>query len=139
MAEWTGKPGVLQSMGSQRVRHDWVTELNWRQKGCTEFVNWQLYPCLPAGYPHVRKKKILSYKKFCSWQLLSSGKKGVSRERPLRKKKRKNPTRLLSEPVGLSAYRKLNRVIKGKCHETVSIDLRRKPIEVSFLLLLLSR
>ena len=26
---WTGKPGVLQSLGSQRVRHDWVTELNW--------------------------------------------------------------------------------------------------------------
>ena len=27
---WTGKPGVLQSMGSQRVRHNWETELNWR-------------------------------------------------------------------------------------------------------------
>ena len=26
---WTGKPGVLQSMGSQRMRHDWVTKLNW--------------------------------------------------------------------------------------------------------------
>ena len=26
---WTGKPGVLQSMGSQRVGHDQVTELNW--------------------------------------------------------------------------------------------------------------
>jgi len=26
---WTGKPGVLQSMGSQRLRHDWTTELNW--------------------------------------------------------------------------------------------------------------
>ena len=26
---WTGKPGVLQSMGSKKVRHDWVTELNW--------------------------------------------------------------------------------------------------------------
>jgi len=25
---WTGKPGVLQSVGSQRVGHDWVTELN---------------------------------------------------------------------------------------------------------------
>ena len=25
---WTGKPGVLQSMGSQRVGHHWVTELN---------------------------------------------------------------------------------------------------------------
>ena len=24
---WTGKPGVLQSMGSQRVGHDWATEL----------------------------------------------------------------------------------------------------------------
>ena len=24
---WTGKPGVLQSMRSQRVGHDWVTEL----------------------------------------------------------------------------------------------------------------
>ena len=26
---WMGKPGVLQSMGSRRVRHDRVTELNW--------------------------------------------------------------------------------------------------------------
>ena len=26
---WTGRPGVLRFMGSQRVRHDWVTELNW--------------------------------------------------------------------------------------------------------------
>ena len=25
----TGKPGVLQSMGSQRIGHDWATELNW--------------------------------------------------------------------------------------------------------------
>ena len=30
---WTGRPGVLQFVGSQRVRHDWVTELNW-----TEFI-----------------------------------------------------------------------------------------------------
>ena len=25
---WTGKPGVLKSMGLQRVGHDWATELN---------------------------------------------------------------------------------------------------------------
>ena len=25
---WTGKPGMLQSMGLQRVGHNWVTELN---------------------------------------------------------------------------------------------------------------
>ena len=26
---WTGRPGVLQSMRSRRVWHDWATELNW--------------------------------------------------------------------------------------------------------------
>ena len=28
---WTGRPGMLWFMGSQRVRHDWVTELNWTE------------------------------------------------------------------------------------------------------------
>ena len=28
---WTGWPGVQRSMGSQRVRQDWATELNWIQ------------------------------------------------------------------------------------------------------------
>ena len=32
---WTGRPGVLQFMGSQRIRHDWATEMNW----------WGLEPC----------------------------------------------------------------------------------------------
>ena len=31
---WTGRPGVLPFMGSQRVGHDWATELNW--------LNWKL-------------------------------------------------------------------------------------------------
>ena len=32
---WTGRPGVLQFMGLQRVRHDWATELNWTEpKSC---------------------------------------------------------------------------------------------------------
>ena len=26
---WTGKPGMLQSMGSQRAGHDWATGLDW--------------------------------------------------------------------------------------------------------------
>ena len=26
---WTGRPGMLQSMASQKVGHDWATELNW--------------------------------------------------------------------------------------------------------------
>ena len=47
----TGRPGVLQSMESQRVGHNWVTELNWpdagkdwrqEEKGSTEdeIVGW---------------------------------------------------------------------------------------------------
>ena len=35
---WTGRLGMLQSMGSQRVGHDWVTELNW----CNEIL-WKLW------------------------------------------------------------------------------------------------
>ena len=38
----TGKPGVVQSMGSQRVGHDWATELNWTDRewifSCTILV-----------------------------------------------------------------------------------------------------
>ena len=29
---WTGRPGVLHFVGSQRVRHHWATELNWNEK-----------------------------------------------------------------------------------------------------------
>ena len=28
---WTGRPGVLRFMGSQRVGHDWAAELNWTE------------------------------------------------------------------------------------------------------------
>ena len=28
---WTGRPDVLRFMGSQRVGHDWATELNWTE------------------------------------------------------------------------------------------------------------
>ena len=32
---WTGRLGVLRFMGSQRVGHDWVTELNWTEISLT--------------------------------------------------------------------------------------------------------
>ena len=38
---WAGRPGMLQSMGLQRVGHDWVTELNW-----TEELNIKFYKIL---------------------------------------------------------------------------------------------
>ena len=35
---WTGRPDMLRFMGSQRVRQDWVTELNW-----TDEMRIQIY------------------------------------------------------------------------------------------------
>ena len=41
---WTGRPGVLQSMGSQRVGHSWATELNEAEVQCPPL--WKLAVCL---------------------------------------------------------------------------------------------
>ena len=38
---WMGRPGMLQSMGLQRVGHDWATELNW-----TEYGLYGIHKCM---------------------------------------------------------------------------------------------
>ena len=40
---WTGRPGVLWFMGSQRVRHDWVTELNRYKSNSLQYDMNMLY------------------------------------------------------------------------------------------------
>ena len=45
---WTGRPGVLQSMGSQRVRHDWAPELNWIF--CGFILSQLLHLSSPSGW-----------------------------------------------------------------------------------------
>ena len=44
---WTGKPGVLQSMGLKRVRHHWGTQLNWNEE-----IQFHFFAC---GYPFIEK------------------------------------------------------------------------------------
>ena len=39
---WTGRPGVLRFMGSQRVGHDWAIELNWIGKKIKNRNIWSL-------------------------------------------------------------------------------------------------
>ena len=59
----TGRPGVLQSMGSQRVGHNWVTELNW-------LLLWLIshaYPSLHLGPDQVLAVAPLTL--LCSSQL----------------------------------------------------------------------
>ena len=62
---WTGKPGVLQSMGLQRVRHDWGTELNWMTERNGVFWNCRqilssLQPC-PQTDRSANKALCLAY------------------------------------------------------------------------------
>ena len=56
------KSGVPQSMGSQRVRHDWVSELNWFMTPrlyypewviCTNFQTFLIHPFLFTNYSRV--------------------------------------------------------------------------------------
>ena len=49
---WTGRPGVLQSMGSQRVGHEWVTELNYLGQ-----VGWSLLDRLMCLWSFFRSKR----------------------------------------------------------------------------------
>ena len=52
---WTGRPGVLWSMGSLRVGHDWETELNWTEDDLLiETHSW---------FPHFSKR--ISNLPFC--------------------------------------------------------------------------
>ena len=48
---WTGRSGVLQSMGSQKVGHNWVTEKNWTCHCPSLGLEWKLTfssPVTPA-------------------------------------------------------------------------------------------
>ena len=54
---WTGKPGILRFMGSQRIRHDWATELNWtalkmQRRNCSR--NYKIL------------NKIITYQNLCN-------------------------------------------------------------------------
>ena len=42
---WTGRPGVPRFMGSQRVGHDWATELNWTEHSENKFSDlfWYVF------------------------------------------------------------------------------------------------
>ena len=55
---WTGRPGVLQSMGSQRVGHKWVTEQNWTEM--LFFPNLRFLTRIQANWKQMRYSDFLS-------------------------------------------------------------------------------
>ena len=62
VGDGTGRPGILQFTGSQRVRHYWVTELNWRrQKNCI----WNII-MMKEIKDNIKQKD--RYTKFLGWK-----------------------------------------------------------------------
>ena len=55
---WTGKLVVLQSMGSHRVGHNWVTELNWSQHYSIIPLVWMvcILQCCLLKHRHLGEK-----------------------------------------------------------------------------------
>ena len=67
---WTGSPGMLRFMGSQRVKHDWVTELNWTDYTINSMKfsgqsSTRHQTCLKAK----RIGKLSDVKAYTSWEL----------------------------------------------------------------------
>ena len=58
---WTGRPGVLQFIGLQRVGHNWATELNWTE---------QKYSCLQLPMHLPATKNLQGSRKLSFWSLL---------------------------------------------------------------------
>ena len=63
---WTGRPGVLRFMGSQRVRHDWATELNWTELNWT----WHLGQCISMFLELNWSRRGIKGRKLCKQKLI---------------------------------------------------------------------
>ena len=68
---WTERPGVLQSMRSQRVGHNWVTELNWstcKSNGSEELKTALKYTAVSSLILHwmseIRREKLFSNSEY---------------------------------------------------------------------------
>ena len=61
---WTGRPGMLWFMGSQRVRHDWATELNWRPVSFSRTIRNDEQQSKQEVLPGKYQSKIRSRKSF---------------------------------------------------------------------------
>ena len=74
---WTGRPGMQQFMGSQRVRHDWATELNWTVMFNSSEKNWiatwMISRCQPV------RPTTSSSVCFLIWERRSSARREIKR------------------------------------------------------------
>ena len=67
---WTGRPGVLRFMGSQRVGHDWATELNWTElNGYWYLISLYVLICIYISSS--KHRRIDAFELWCWRKLLS--------------------------------------------------------------------
>ena len=77
---WTGRPGVLRFMGSQRVGHDWATEVNWTESHfffgthvspSYSETYWKVFSFQVTGRSHLCSKTGIWNRVCCSTGLLT--------------------------------------------------------------------
>ena len=73
---WTGRPGMLQFAGSQRVRHDWATELNWTDSCLENSSDREAWQATVYRIAELDTTEVTLYAYmqdiFCLWQLCPS-------------------------------------------------------------------
>ena len=88
---WTGRPGMLRSMGSQRVGHNWTTELNWNIQNIsipkdsrTKYLSYTLlqifkFRILPLrlhllpSKTYALEKEMATYSSVLAWRIPGTG------------------------------------------------------------------
>ena len=68
---WTGKPGMIQSVGSQRVGHSWATELNWSYGMDYTGLYWSLATGLIAKWKEEEGRNSTAKASQLRWFLIS--------------------------------------------------------------------
>ena len=90
---WTGRPGVLRFMGSQRVGHDWATDLIWYGEKNAQFVRKMVGKGFIFSWPsakswtrlsnftftfhfHALKKEMATHSSVLAWRIPGMGESG---------------------------------------------------------------
>jgi len=99
---WTGRPGVLQSMGSQRVRYDWVTGLtDWKVSEGEDRQRYSYKESLDNDWSSLVAQTVKN------WQCRRSRFRSLNQENPLERQMATHSSILAwripwtEEPVGL--------------------------------------
>ena len=82
---WTGRPGMLQSRGSQGVGHNWATKLNWTIIVASLVAQWsKISPPMQEtrvwspGQEHPLEKEIATHPSIPAWRIQLYGQKSLA-------------------------------------------------------------